>query len=293
MKKRNRVLSILLCLGMLLSVLTGRTGSVFAVSVEDIVNENPTRSITNDPLIFYFDHYYHADSFGLSKRQYIFNAVTFVNFVYQPIFEQEGVNASFTSSGIMNEETVTDIDDCSLGCDSPCAMTSICGDRTRHHKDIGIIANQLYNGISRQEDHITVLWTDLGAGVYCYYQPTYDGLGNVTGYVHDYVDYCGFVLGYRPVIHIMDLQYASTTSQYCARMSLLLAHETMHTFGIDDSYEEIDKHMYNNTRECIMDYAEISENTDVEFYRSVLLEDEDAFCSYCEDCIGGVILNFL
>lgn len=290
MKKRNRILWLLLSLAMLLTVFPGSIGSVFAVSIEPAES---ARSITDDTLTLYFDHYYHADSFSASKRLYIYNAVTFVNFVYQPIFEQEGVNATFTSSGIMNEDTVTDIDDCPMGNDSPCAMTSICGDRAVHHKDIGVIANRLYNGISRQPNHITVLWTDLGSGVYCDYYPAYNGLGSFTGYVHEYVDYCGIVYDNRPVIHVMDLQYASTTNQYNARMSLLLAHETMHTLGIDDSYEDQEKHEFNNVRECIMDYSEIDNGTEMLFYTEVITGETSGFCDYCKDCISGIVFDFV
>ena len=110
------------------------------------------------------------------------------------------------------------------------------------------------------------------------------------GHVHEYPAWCGVVFGSRPVIHIMDLQDPVTADQYRARMSLLLAHETMHTFGIEDSYDEQEAHEYDNARTCVMDYSRDSDTTYVDFYNDALDGRVNAFCDYCIDCLTGVLI---
>ena len=104
MTKRNRMLSVFICLCLLLAILPRSTGSVFAVTTPDAASANAARS-TASTLTFYFDHYYHANSFGISKRQHINTAVAFVNMVYQQACGPENIDISYASSGSPVPET--------------------------------------------------------------------------------------------------------------------------------------------------------------------------------------------
>lgn len=202
-------------------------------------------------------------------------------------YGDDGIPVAFRSSSGYTADTVSGMDNCPLEYDEPCASISICGNIATHHKDIQVIANNLYRRISRGERHITVLWTDMTRGTYCYYNDeSEDGV-----YVHEYPDWLGVVFQSRPVIHILNLGDPTTAAEYQAYMTLILAHETFHTLGLHDTYEQ-GEHLWADGYKCVMDYFRTENDMATDFYEDIVEGRVDPFCTYCENCIYGMILNF-
>lgn len=174
--------------------------------------------------------------------------------------------------------------------ETPC-LSAYCGPNSTHHKDIENISGRLLNwknqnitGESVRDNYIVTLWTDREYGTYCqYYWSDWDG-----AYFHEYVNALACVIGYRPVIHVLNIADTSTT-QRIPHMSLLLAHELAHCFGAEDKYgdERHLEHKADNTWMCLLDFMYTESNASVDFYDSILEGTVEPFCQLCKNAIGN------
>ena len=99
--------------------------------------------------------------------------------------------------------------------------------------------------------------------------------------VHYYVDedaFGGTYIG-EPVTLFYRI---SDESDKLVRMSISLAHEAVHTFGMDDVYKTIG-HDRNNASICIMEGFD--HLTAGDFYEAIKSGDAEPFCNSCMEAI--------
>ena len=235
------------------------------------------------PMDFNFKHLYNVETFNL-HRHYIVSAVSFVDRLYSTQF-----SASFPSTGMIIQDTVSDLDYCMMDAETPCRNSS-CGPYASHHRDIGVISSELMNyrrnnfsNSSIYDSYIVVLWTDYDSTIYCYYHRP----KGETTYTHEYVSWLACVTDHRPVIHIMNL-YDSTTAQRIPHMSLLLAHELAHCFSAEDRYNNQvpAEHAPDEEWRCIVDAFYKGNGASTSFYTQVDEGTVEPFCDACSSAIG-------
>lgn len=71
-------------------------------------------------------------------------------------------------------------------------------------------------------------------------------------------------------------------------MTLNLAHETAHTFNMDDVYDNIG-HDVDNATVCVMERFDSA--TAYAFYNNILDGKVDAFCESCTATLRQLVLN--
>ena len=285
----NKVLrtltALLVCCCLLLSAFSG---SAIAAQAAELGTGTPvqlrTDNSTDTAVQIRIRNFYDTITFS-SARNCIDDAIEFANTVYGELF-----SIAITRHGNISADTITDLTDCLLADEAPCRTASGCGHERDHHKDIGRIADDLYewhseNYTDDEENNrsVTVLWTSY-EGVYCEYVCVNDS------WTHHYRNYGAVVFGYRPVIHIMDIA-TGTESRYAAHMSFLLAHELTHCHGYDDVYDNDNIannscHEYDSSYECLMDYFDVmllSTTTANTIYDNWRRTPENAFCSECQE----------
>lgn len=206
---------------------------------------------------------YYDSSFGSNSLllSYVPKANEFSDFVFTKYF---GIGMYMDGSA-SSYNTV--LDDCSTGLNNKCT-TAACGSVCNygHHKNIFAISSQLYND-DREDNHLYVLWTDREYGkAYCCEQN-----GRHTSY-----SAIALVCNKWPVIHFLNI-YGSNNSRQLACMSMNLVHETAHTMGMSDVYDNTG-HDVSGTK-CLME--RFDETTAYAFYLDVLNGIEAPFCSSC------------
>ncbi len=216
---------------------------------------------------------YFDSSFSPKMEKHISTANSFTNLVYARYFNiglyMDGSSEYYHSSA----------DDCSVGrCSDSCSPSC-----TEHHKNLTHISNGIYNS-PRENDHIYILWTNRDNYMYC---------NEVDGH-HLATSYMGMVIGEktslgiiknRPVIHILrcnteNVDWVGYT--LFSGMSLLLAHETAHTFQMEEVYDEgySDIHSSEEKWNCIM--GKLNPKSMISFYNSIQDNSAKPFCAECE-----------
>ena len=99
---------------------------------------------------------------------------------------------------------------------------------------------------------------------------------------HCYLDKYSFGVTYLnyPVTVFYRIEDKTSYDQL-VRMSISLAHEAVHTFGMDDVYDK-EEHL-NNNEMCIMDYY--NKNIAGDFYEAIKSGDVEPFCNSCMEKI--------
>ena len=235
------------------------------------------------PRTFYIDNYY--DSSALETldgtrhnriRGNFMDANDFVTTVY------ESFGVSVQVGGLPTYRTDFMAESCPLGDNSPC--NSSC---ETDHKDANIMSMELYNSVSRKNNHIVVLWADRQSSVY-----TDDGLSRSGDIIAHHLRTEDLLYGtqYYPVIDFFTITKLqdetiedSTTVE--AIMSISLAHEMAHVFEIGEvalSKDENrnDLHSNDTVGACIMNYLTIGEMR--EYYEDLVMMQEPYFCSSCQ-----------
>ena len=123
------------------------------------------------------------------------------------------------------------------------------------------------------------MWTDRNTNDYC--------VENDSTHLHQPIDAYGVVANYRPVVHIMKLSPSNDRIYRKEVMSLLLAHEIAHTFGMYEIYNEYSHDIDNpDYKDCIM-------NTfDPRRFRAIyesMSSDKWCFCDNCKDTMSELI----
>ena len=214
-------------------------------------------------------NYYDSSIANTPTQAYIDDAVKFMSDVFYREFKVTINNKSISrySNALA--------DQCSLGNNSSCG--NICGEHSQHHKNIYYMAEQLYNA-PRDDNHVYVMWADRDYGVYC------DGVQHAPLTATIAVNYSS-----RPVINFLTLKAseAENADKSMAKMSIVLAHEMAHVFGLSEIYGSgtiVDNKLHEDV-ECVMNkYVEYSNGEDdkmVEFYNKIKGRKAHAFCSSC------------
>ncbi|MBR2987005.1 MAG: RICIN domain-containing protein [Clostridia bacterium] len=138
-----------------------------------------------------------------------------------------------------------------------------------HHKNVSNISEQLYYG-PREDDHIYVMWS------YATYFCIDSHSPGIAANGHTQFIANGLVLGFRPVVHIMNPAKYSSNLEH--NMANDLAHEIMHTFGFPERYTENEHQKYNTS--CIM--GQLAANLSQTHYNSVINNSDTAFCVECK-----------
>jgi len=221
-------------------------------------------------IVFSYVNYYDSTFTGSNSYlvNYISDANEFANTVFTRCF-----GVSFRMDGTATRYYGAAADQCSHGVNVPC--TTGCGSscNIQHHKNARLISNQLYNA-SRENNHIYVLWSHREMNTYC------DGGSNNQ---HQTVNWIAVVYGKRPVIHFMNIYSTSSNQQEMleqqqACMTLILAHETAHTFGMNDVYDNAG-HDVSGAYVCIME--KFDANCAYDYYIDIKDGYEEPFCASC------------
>ena len=216
---------------------------------------------------------YYDSSMPTADLAYISSANQLANKVYGDIY-----NVHFKMDGAAKRYTAAKTDMCSTGQNTPCD-NNICGSNCfgDHHKNINAISNQLYNG-SRETNHLYVLWTDRPSETYCY--------ENRSG-AHERFsrNALAVVCGSRPVIHMMDIVGTSAADRE-ALMAITLVHETAHSFGMPDVYNNAGHDDPNNFI-CVMEAYDL-EGGD-KYYNKIKKNASLAFCDSCKASLESLV----
>ena len=212
-------------------------------------------------VLAYVNYYDSSVAGNTSIIENIDDAVSFANSVYARWFDL----AMYMDGAATQYHTRAD--DCPLGGTSACTVED-CGENCyqSHHKNVDAMYDQLYNS-DREDDHIYVLWTDRGY-TYC------EGkLGNHISTEQT----LAFVRDYSPVIQFLVIYNDLSIELTEAFMSIVLVHETAHTFHMPDVYNNSD----HNNKEglCVMDKLSLDEY--LILYQNITSKNQSPFCDSC------------
>ena len=223
--------------------------------------------------IFSYVNYYDS-SFANNQNliHFISQANTFANSAYSKWY-----GIKFRMDGEATRKYDALADQCSHGVNSPCtnACGSSCNDT--HHKNLLRASDQLFNA-PREDNHIYVMWSHRSANTYC------DG-GEDN--IHTLSNGIGVVYYHRPVIHFVNISGDDYLKKEMC-MGIALAHETAHTFGMDDVYDNVG-HDVDDETVCIME--RFDQNHVYDFYQGVSSGYINPFCNSCEAQIRNYTSN--
>ena len=180
---------------------------------------------------------------------------------------------------------------CPNGANTRCGDTIDCG--TEHHKDIFAIHNQLASLIKDDYEKI-VHWTDHAPVTYCNHDndnPLNEKCTPVDPNIDDETArIVAFTNRGTPIIQVLNiLPYDATDDEFVACMGMTLLHETAHTFGMEEAYN--DPTHETKGWNCVMEAYEANEEDSLrEFYENISVNGWSAFCNRCimelQSCIA-------
>ena len=225
--------------------------------------------------VIYMDNYYDSTIVGNTVYQALIpTAVECANKVFYNL-AQVGI----VSSGSALAYLTGLADQCPAGVNVPCSddtcstgLFDIC--LTSHHKNGLAISNDIDNNISRADNHVVTLWTHRDSYVYCKSDPG-----------HTLVHSLAMVYNHRPIVHFMhaadnpnnDWTDLDILNQFEANMGNTLAHELVHTFGMDDVYDDSS----HTGAYCIM--SGLSGDSSKEMYEEIINGSHSGLCASCEN----------
>ena len=223
-------------------------------------------------------NYYDSSVVGNSPIiQSISTANIFSNLVYARYF-----HVGLFMDGQANKYA-TKADQCTTGTNVDCSLT-ICGENCYryHHKNVSAMIRRLYFS-PRENDHIYILWTDRVDGTYC-------GVSMASGHTTFQNTLALVHISYRPII--LFLTITDSLTEMPAYMSIILAHETMHSLKMEDVYDN-DGHDKEGETACVMERYDSS--TAYAFYLDVLAGIKMPFCDSCSEAVrtytADIVIN--
>ena len=142
--------------------------------------------------------------------------------------------------------------------------------------------------LPRKNNEICVLWSDRAMDTFCFHSQSQGCEHLLAAAVSGYIQGTREVIQFHSITQFIQReQPGMTTETVEAFMSVVLAHEIGHTFGLDERYT-ISSHKLENeikcneSLQCVMESA-VDSDALVEFYQGVLDGMIDPFCSTCEN----------
>lgn len=267
---------------------TATTGpALYLKSYESGQDHRPRITFQYRTNCFKYTCYYDSESFGGTQLTQLQTAL------------QNACNLLENQFGITMEVSTlpvhkdTILNECDSEINETCnLMTCTAHSENLHHKDLFSISTQFFN-MRPEPNEIIVYWTDRPKGTFC--QHAFGDCRSANAHA--------VVYNKRPVVHIVDPETYGTedpATEYVACMTILLLHETAHTFGLDEIYEINPNHESQNSWSCVMNRYKSDPNSTLNFYESLLSSlspDQpngmDAFCEYCESLLGASVAQGL
>ena len=212
-------------------------------------------------------NYYDSSFMGQPRlRNYILDACDFVVNAYW-----NDLNITINTSNDLIRY-VSSADGCTLEKDQAC--TNTCNaDCSQHHKNRTSLVEQT-NNILHDNNHVNVLWMNRSLAAYC---DERDGEHTTSGTVA----YCAEGI---PVFTVTGVSGVNSIEAYKTMMSLTLAHEIAHLYGLPEQYADYEPIHYwdekGNPVHCCMDYTYYDDGVQ-DFYEAVVLGYENVFCPNC------------
>ena len=216
----------------------------------------------------YYDQSFQNDTQLLS---FIPEANIFSDFVYTKYFNVKMyMDGNATRHYTILDECCTDINE---SCDEEnCGRICI----KTHHKNLDSISRQLYME-PRDNDHLYVLWTNRAGDTYC------DSTGN-----NEHTTYSYVACVYRSqVIHFMTIPDGDANAKV-ACMAIVLVHETAHSLGINDVYDNIG-HDHPQEFTCAMERVKMWKAYD--FCVDIMINNKAPFCQSCMQTMHQLTAN--
>ena len=219
--------------------------------------------------VFKYTNYY--DNSMSDKVELVLEATEAANTVF---YNQFGMHFYTYGSPVYRGDFT---DACSTGGGNLCSYA--CPENA-HHKDIWRISTLLNEEIEEDNERI-VFWTDQPHGTYCSHELGYCLPVDVEDPFKSKV--AVVAIPGNPVIHLLNIipDYGSS-EQNEACMGLSLIHETAHTFGLDERYDD-----YNHDNpevQCVMKRYDTSGTETVQFYYAIKSNTN----AFCEDCASDL-----
>lgn len=216
-------------------------------------------------VINYYDKSFTA--FNQDHLNLIPTAIEYLNIVYGRYF-----GVGFIMDG--NAELYTDAiaDQCRTGLNSPCS-TDLCGGHLNHHKRVGAVLDQLDYELSRENDHLYVLWAHREKGTICVEKGD-----SCDGYSANGVTHINSEIAFI-------IRSAESETNYVHNMSNFLAHEVAHCFNQQEVYNNPSHKSFNSA--CIM--GGMAGQTSVNFYNGVVNNTQSPFCESCMQSLKNLV----
>lgn len=224
------------------------------------------------PVTRYIVNYYDTTVAGdATAIAYMDDAIDFAYTVFYNNFDVQ-----FLSDGTPTQYENAPVDVCDYGSTSGCDSSNFnCGGLcSSHHKNILKISQGLReNGLSNR---VYTLWGNSGNTIYC------EGTDiHVTVSEEDKAVVCDN----SNAIQVYKIE-GSNSDQIRAYMAITLAHELVHTLGMDDDYTGA--HISGGEYQCLMDCYRGADAMD-DFYADILQDPDAAFCESCKNTLTGYI----
>ena len=228
---------------------------------------------------------YYDSSWNTMYNDYIDDAVSFAAQIYETMF---GIKIKMDAEPAFYNNAIAD--ECGRHINEPCGEECIADTEYRMHKNIHAISEQLYDS-TRENNHVYVMWNDRPFGAYGQW------VENNEFYEYQQVLALAVVIEKRPIIQIMTMEdgwdfigatadgvMSLTQEDIIAFMSINLAHELAHCFGLSD--------VYGNTHDtvgtsCVMEYYDAMS---AKAFVSNVRETGIGFCDSCCSKLSSLVV---
>ena len=227
--------------------------------------------------IISIENYYDSTFVNIPLLSYINEVESFANLVYARYYNV-GIHIEYGETLLSNQTlgmASNDVCPPNSACTDSCAIEC-----ANHHKNIFRIAYRMEEIISRQSNHIHVLWTNHKTRSYCSEKNNEHTEKTATAVVCPDANNNPL-----PIIHFLSIidmeEYNETTvDKVKAIMSLVLVHEIAHVINMEEVYITQGNHRDTGDLQCIMRWLDTSRPQD--YLVGIMENDAPPFCEYCK-----------